>query len=590
MKKLLIKTSCLLLILGLNWTGLFAIGETFAHFNDTEIADVNIFQTGVLDFSLTSGQGNFITTEKADNMGPGDSVTRDIYIKKDGSLPFKYQAHSESIPGSCDEDFYNALELRVWYNYYHTQEPSPPDYHEYRTMALKYSGPLKDFDDFDTNPDDSDLIIPNNHPYFNNSFYQENEHWLYFEISLPSDVSADLQNKACEFKFIFEGWQDNVDNYGDGGFTDVEEITNTLQSGTWIVEEGDVVINELMWMGSWFKSHDEWIELRNMTSHEIDISGWQLTKLTDCGEVLMLEIPEDSTIPANGYFLISNFDKEISNINVEPDLVDLKVSLRNRFLQIKLYKEDWEDSDNLIDTADNGSYLPAAGWQGFFFHLSMERNDIPGDGTLSNSWHTCFDFVNSRIYWDSNDIFNLGTPGAANLSDESIEGQEAYLAYYIQLEKELLDEGVYPVDPISWEENYDEEEVLESENEPENVEEKDIFEDIIDVVEETVEEILGLNQEDPEELVEEEIVEEDKTTEETKDEVGSETEEVPEEIIQEETEELIEEDMGLEENTDTEETGSEVDSETEEVPEEIIEEEQPVIEPEEIIIEEENNE
>jgi len=578
MKKLLIKTSCVVLIICLNWAGLSAIGETMAYFNDTENTNTNSLEIGTLDFSLRSGQGNFSPSIKTGNMMPGDSVTRDIYIKKDGSLPFKYQAHSESILGSCDEDFYNALELKVWYNYYHTQEPSSPNYHEYRTMALKYSGSLKDFDLIN----DSDLQIPNSHDYFNNSFYQENEHWFYFQISLPSDALADLQNKACEFKFVFEGWQDNVDNYGDGGFTDVEEIISILQSGRWIVEEGDVVINELMWMGSWFKPYDEWIELRNMTSYEMDISGWQLTKLTDSGEALMLEIPEDSTIPANGYFLISNFDKSISRINVEPDLIDSKVALRNRFLQIKLYKGDWEDLDNLIDAADNGSYLPAAGWRGFFFHLSMERNDIPGDGTLSNSWHTCFDFVNSRIYWDSNDIFNLGTPGAANLSDESIEGQEAYLAYYIQLEKELLDEGVYPVDPISWEENYDEEEILELQDEPENIEEEDIFENIIDVVEETVEEILGLNQEDPEELVEEEIVEEDKIIEET--------EEMPEETIEEGTEELIEEDMGLEENIDTEETEDEVDSETKEIPEEIIEEQQPVIEPEEIIIEEESNE
>ena len=34
----------------------------------------------------------------------------------------------------------------------------------------------------------------------------------------------------------------------------------------------DVVINEVMWMGSSSHTADEWIELRNMTSHDIDFS------------------------------------------------------------------------------------------------------------------------------------------------------------------------------------------------------------------------------------------------------------------------------------------------------------------------------
>ena len=205
-KKSCIKISCLLLIIGLNWAGLSAIGETIAYFSDTENADTNSLKTGTLDFSLRSGQGNFGPSIKAGNMMPGDSVTRDIYIKKQGSLPFKYQAHSEFVDSSCDEDLYNALELKVWYNWYENEPGPPPNHLQYRQMDLKYNGLLKDFDDFDTNePDhDLDLQIPNSYDYFNNNFYQEDEHWFYFEIILPSDASADLQNKACEFKFVFE--------------------------------------------------------------------------------------------------------------------------------------------------------------------------------------------------------------------------------------------------------------------------------------------------------------------------------------------------------------------------------------------------
>jgi len=39
---------------------------------------------------------------------------------------------------------------------------------------------------------------------------------------------------------------------------------------------GDVVINEIMWMGSVGNSNDEWIELRNMTDADINLSGWKI--------------------------------------------------------------------------------------------------------------------------------------------------------------------------------------------------------------------------------------------------------------------------------------------------------------------------
>src|SRR3989344_3891492 len=46
--------------------------------------------------------------------------------------------------------------------------------------------------------------------------------------------------------------------------------TPTIRS----IQPGDVVINEIMWMGTQGDSADEWIELRNMTGGVIDISNW----------------------------------------------------------------------------------------------------------------------------------------------------------------------------------------------------------------------------------------------------------------------------------------------------------------------------
>jgi len=71
----------------------------------------------------------------------------------------------------------------------------------------------------------------------------------------------------------------------------------------------DVVINEIAWMGTEVGWRDEWIELRNMTDQDIDLSSWVIENASkNHGS---LEIPQDGkhTIPSNGYYLISYYSK-----------------------------------------------------------------------------------------------------------------------------------------------------------------------------------------------------------------------------------------------------------------------------------------
>jgi len=182
----------------------------------------------------------------------------------------------------------------------------------------------------------------------------------------------------------------------------------------WGANPGDMVINELMWMGSTQSSADEWIELRNTTGSAIDLSNWDITKKYSGEEVLMLTIPEGEIIPAGGYFLISNYDAahSKSKINVTPDLVDTAVSLANSQLQIKLYDGPWETTGSLIDTADDGIGVPAAGDNDNKY--SMVRgpapgNYTPGDGTLAANWHT----ADRAVGWDAG-ATERGTPGNDN--------------------------------------------------------------------------------------------------------------------------------------------------------------------------------
>ena len=148
------------------------------------------------------------------------------------------------------------------------------------------------------------------------------------------------------------------------------------------VVPGDVVINEVMWMGSTASTADEWIELRNTTDADIDLSGWMLEKAATGGDTL--NIPDGKVIPARGYFLIANYapSSEKSSLSVKPDWVTTALSLANSKLQIVL--KDVEG--NVIDVADDGVGNPAAGDNDE--KGSMVRNDPPGDGTLAESWHT----------------------------------------------------------------------------------------------------------------------------------------------------------------------------------------------------------
>ena len=172
---------------------------------------------------------------------------------------------------------------------------------------------------------------------------------------------------------------------------------------------GDVVINELMWSGSLSNQDDEWIELRNTRGYPVDLSDWQLTRLVGASntETLMLTIPLEKAIPANGYFLISRFDKTNSIIDIDPDVIDSSVVLRNDDLQIKLYKGSWTQTENLMDVADDGNGLPFAGNNST--KKSMERNTSVGDGSVVGNWHTAA----SQSNLDSG-ATEMATPKAMN--------------------------------------------------------------------------------------------------------------------------------------------------------------------------------
>ncbi len=211
------------------------------------------------------------------------------------------------------------------------------------------------------------------------------------DLDNDGDDLIDEEDPGCHS----DGNPDNPDSYVP---TDDDEYNGP-------VNEGDVVINELMWMGSAGSIVDEWIELRNMTDSPVNLSGCCLNRLNGSVEELMLNIPSGDSISANGYYLISNYSADSSNIDIIPDLVDTDVSLSNSELQIKLYC-----GQTLIDTAgDGGDPLNMAGDK-VDPKKSMSRKVTLGNGALADSWCTAVTQEN----WDD-DALEFGTPGAPNV-------------------------------------------------------------------------------------------------------------------------------------------------------------------------------
>ncbi|MFH1088281.1 MAG: lamin tail domain-containing protein [Patescibacteria group bacterium] len=190
-------------------------------------------------------------------------------------------------------------------------------------------------------------------------------------------------------------------------------------------ETPEVIINEVAWAGSSVSSADEWIELKNTTPNNIDLTGWQVAGLTNNDSVVSLDINAcldanqnkiTCVIQANGYFLIANNDKEhiftngTSVLNIDPDYVTSAINIAsgNVALKISLYNGDWQGDGLLIDEAWDGS-APSCGSNSA--KTSMERNATVAPGNLKDSWHEATEAINLDL---DPEVFDKATPKSAN--------------------------------------------------------------------------------------------------------------------------------------------------------------------------------
>jgi len=110
----------------------------------------------------------------------------------------------------------------------------------------------------------------------------------------------------------------------------------------------DVIINEVAWMGTDVSTADEWIELKNMTGQNIDLTDWTLNAQDGSPEIAL-----EGSIAANGYYLLERTD-DATVPGIPADKI-YTGDLGNTSEFLELRKAD----NTLTDEVDAGSGWPA---------------------------------------------------------------------------------------------------------------------------------------------------------------------------------------------------------------------------------------
>jgi hypothetical protein len=350
--KLFSKTIAILLIIGLNYSSLFVIGETFAYYNDMEISTGNTYAAGVLDFSLTNtGIEEFIGVTLGE-----DIKFVSVLTKTTNSFDIQYQASAEKISGN--DNFCNALKLEVFHS------------------TASYDGLLLSF----STPTTTALGT-----------------WA-FEVSLPSTATNVPHGAVCEIDFVFKGWQTDVINYNDSGFSDEERIRLRLTSRMIVLNEflpnpDGIAYGFDFGNDSSDMPQGEWVELYNNSDIAQDLLGWYVKDelKTDINKIM---ITDSNTIPATTIiggksWLVIYMNKAVFNNNGDT---------------VRLF----DPSNNLIDsyTYDNHDYC----------ELEPTPND---ENSSTTSGSNCDDVPTNKSYARIPDgigywVDPVPTPGGSN--------------------------------------------------------------------------------------------------------------------------------------------------------------------------------
>jgi len=137
-----------------------------------------------------------------------------------------------------------------------------------------------------------------------------------------------------------------------------------------------IIINEIAWMGSAADANDEWIELKNISNADIDITNWQLIDKAEQIKINLVSV-NGTTVIKPGQFILLERTDDNSVPNITADLI-YTGALSNTDEGLRLF----DGQCNLIDEA-----LANPSWPAGNNSSAAERKTMERDASGFN-WHT----------------------------------------------------------------------------------------------------------------------------------------------------------------------------------------------------------
>ncbi len=205
----------------------------------------------------------------------------------------------------------------------------------------------------------------------------------------------------------------------------------------------EIIISEVMANPAADESLNEWVELRNNGSSEVNVSGWTIADASDDDVILGgLYDGAGTVIPADGYAIITDgMTRVYNNFNVSPDAVRLYTDdnsigngLSNNGDEIFLYDKDMMLIDNVSYEYSTDSLSWTKGQSGW-----VETEPTPGwDG------HSDESLCDWKIEIDADKVFfNASSDVGWSVMVKKVEGEKQNLSargYVKRLNGEIIKE------------------------------------------------------------------------------------------------------------------------------------------------------
>lgn len=156
-------------------------------------------------------------------------------------------------------------------------------------------------------------------------------------------------------------------------------------------DELDVVISEICWTGTKISSSDEWIELRNNTESDINITSWTLRTNDNSPNIIFKPKqkqnanPSDFLIPKNTFYLLERTNDD-SVPGIKADYI-YTGALNNSGERLEL-RDSQGSLIDVVDFRNTDSPLPAWPAGNNKTKKTMERIDFLAEGSDPHNWKT----------------------------------------------------------------------------------------------------------------------------------------------------------------------------------------------------------